>query len=318
MIINNSNIYIFKHRRRATMKKSFIFTLLIFSFSFLNAEVISVELPKADTLTLVPYATFDFAEIDESSAIIKSRVWENVYWTLNDSGDENRIFPFTRDGKVLRAEWYTEQAGVYIGDAVNIDWEDMATDNEGNLIIGACGNNGNVRRDLALYIFKDPYPEFTGTTRILKKILFYYPEQTEYPAKIRNFDSEAVFCAFGNIYLLTKHCADTQTHLYRFDSMDPLKENPVTKIGTFNIRGMVTAADATPDGKKLAVLTYKAIWVFESDTDDYFNGNIYWLPIKAKACEGICFDNEKTLLITNEQAELFEVQVEELIKIRNR
>ncbi len=298
------------------MKRTLFFTLLLFSLSFLNAEVISIELPKTDTLTLIHYATFNYEEINESSAIIKSRVWENVYWTLNDSGDKNRIFPFTRDGKVLRAEWYKEQAGVYIGDAVNIDWEDMATDNEGNLIIGACGNNGNARRDLAIYIFKDPFPEFTGTTRILKKIPFYYPEQTEYPAKIRNFDSEAVFCAFGNIYLLTKHRDDENTCLYRFDSMDPLKENPVTEIGTFNIRGMVTAADATPDGKKLAVLTYKAIWVFESDTDDYFNGNIYWLPIKAKQCEAVCFDDDKTLIITNEQMELFEVSIEDLIKIR--
>ncbi len=297
------------------MKKIFIFTLLIFSLSFLNAEVISVELPEVDTIVLEPYSTFDYEKIDESSAIIKSRVWENVFWTLNDSGDEARIFPFSKDGKVLRAEWYKEEAGVYIPDAVNVDWEDIATDNNGNLIIGACGNNGNARRDLAIYILKDPYPLFTGKTRIFQTINFYFPEQTEFPAIPNNFDCEAVFCAFDKIYLLTKNRADINTTLYRFDSLDPLKDNPVTKIGTFNIGGMVTAADASLDGTKLAVLTYTSIWLFESETDDYFHGKIFWLPISAKRCEAICFDGDK-LIMTNEQMELFEIPLEDLIRIK--
>jgi len=298
------------------MKKPFIFTLLIISLSLSAAEVISIELPEVDTIVLEPYATFDYEEIDESSAIIKSRVWENVYWTLNDSGDEARIFPFSKDGKVLRAEWYKEEAGVYIPNAVNVDWEDMATDNNGNLIIGACGNNGNARRDLAIYILKDPYPLFTGKTRIFQTIPFYYPEQTEFPANPNNFDCEAVFCAFDKIYLLTKNRADTNTTLYRFDSLDPLKENPVTKLGTFDVGGMVNSADATADGTKLAVLTYTSIWLFESENDDYFHGKISWLPISAKQCEAICFENDETLLITNEQMELFEIPLEDLIRIK--
>ena len=107
------------------MKKPFIFFLFsffLFPFFLFASEVVSVEIPVVVPFTLEPYATFDYAEIDESSAIIKSRIWENVYWTLNDSGDEARIFPFAKDGKVLRAEWYNEEAGVYIPDAVNVDW----------------------------------------------------------------------------------------------------------------------------------------------------------------------------------------------------
>ena len=192
----------------------------------------------------------------------------------------------------------------------------MATDNDGNIYIGACGNNDNMRRDLAIYILKDPYPLFTGKTRIFQTINFFYPEQTEFPADPNNFDAEAIFCAFDKTYLLTKNRADTNTSLYRFDSLDPLIDNPVTKLGTFNIGGMVTAADATADGMKLAVLTYTAIWLFESETDDYFHGKIFWLPISAKQCEGICFDDEDTLIITNEQMELFEIPLEDLIRIK--
>ncbi|MBN1327056.1 MAG: hypothetical protein JW996_03815, partial [Candidatus Cloacimonetes bacterium] len=117
------------------------------------------------------------------------------------------------------------------------------------------------------------------------------------------------------LYLLTKHRSDSNTCLYRFDSFDPLIDNPVTKLGSYPIRGMVTAADTSEDGSRLVVLTYNAVWMFESDIDDYFEGKTSWLPISAKQCEGICFDND-TILISNEQTELFSIPVSDLILIK--
>jgi hypothetical protein len=64
------------------------------------------------------------------------------------------------------------------------------------------------------------------------------------------------------------------------------------------------------------VLTYNSIWLFESETGDYFHGKISWLPIKAKQCEAVCFDDDETLIITNEQKELFEVTLDMLIEIK--
>ena len=95
-----------------------------------------------------------------------------------------------------------------------------------------------------------------------------------------------------------------------------MKINPITRIGTFEIDGMVTAADASIDGNKLAVLTYDNVWLFEvEDDDDFFNGKISWLAIKAKQCEAICFDDEDTLIITNEQMEIFKLPISELIQV---
>ncbi len=297
------------------MKKIIIITLLILSITILSAEVISVTLPAKETVILTPYATFDFADIEESSAIVKSRVWDDVYWTLNDSGCNNRIFPFNSKGELYRAEWYKEEdGGIFIGNAINIDWEEMAVDNDDNLYICDTGNNFNTRKDLAIYVVKDPIPYATGNTTAYKTINFYYPEQKAFPAVPNNFDCEAVFWANDNLYLLTKHRADTQTHLYRFDSLDQLKINPLTRIGTFEIGGMVTAADASIDGTKLAVLTYNNIWVFEAEDGDYFNGKISWLPITANQCEAVCFDGDD-LIITSEQMELFKLPVSELIRV---
>ena len=301
------------------MKKLFPFFLLFFIIlsCLYSEEIISVNLPQVDTLKLMPYTTFDFAEINESSAIVKSRVWDDVYWTLNDSGNKNRMFPFNRNGEMYRAEWYNEdQGGVYLAGTLNIDWEEMAVDNYDNIYVCDCGNNSNARKDLCIYQLKDPLPQATGSVNYFQKFHFYYPEQKEFPADPNNFDCEAVFWANEKLYLLTKHRADSHTKLYRFDNLDPLKNNPVTYLSTFDIQGMVTSADATTDGKKLAVLTYNNVWVFEvEEGDDYFNGSIKWLPISAKQCEAICFDDDENLIITNEQMELFKLPVSELIPI---
>lgn len=291
------------------MKNLIVYIFLLLPL-ILSAQL---QFPVIQAKELTPYSHFNFPQINESSAIVKSRMWEDIFWTLNDSGAKNRIFPINSLGELYRPAWYdSTQGGVYIGDAVNIDWEDMAVDNHGNLYIAACGNNDNMRRDLAIYILKDPNPNVTSLTRISSRIDFYFPEQKQYPADLNNFDCEAILWAKEKLYLLTKHRADTKTHLYRFDSMDPLKDNPVTRIATFDIQGMVTAADASPDGEKLAVLTYNAIWLFESKNNNYFQGKISWLPISAKQCEGICFD-EETLVITNEQMEIFRIKLGELI-----
>ncbi|MCK4386211.1 MAG: hypothetical protein KAW52_08115, partial [candidate division Zixibacteria bacterium] len=150
-----------------------------------SEKLMSVSLPDKAPVTLAPYGNLNFSPINESSGLVKSRLWSNVFWTHNDSGDEPRIFPVKRDGGVIKPEWAEEYAGIKIGDAVNIDWEDIATDNDGNLIIGAFGNNGNTRRDLAVYLVKEPFPSQAIATRIGLKIPFYYPDQESIPPKNR-------------------------------------------------------------------------------------------------------------------------------------
>lgn len=295
------------------MRKTIFTLIILLLFSSLFSDIL---LPKTEALELTPVASFDFHEINESSAIVKSRVWEDVYWTLNDSGSNNRIFPFDSNGKLYRAEWYKESdGGIFVGNTINIDWEEMAVDNNGNIYVCDTGNNFNTRKDLVIYVLKDPNPQTTGNTTAFKKIRFYYPEQKEFPAKPNNFDSEAVFWAKDNLYILTKHRADTKTHLYRFDEMDQLKINPIRRIGTFDIKGMVTSADASIDGNKLAILTYDSVWLFEAEDGSYFEGTISWLPIKAKQCEAICFDKD-VLIITNEQKEIFRLPISDLINVK--
>ena len=103
------------------------------------------------------------------------------------------------------------------------------------------------------------------------------------------------------------------------DSIVPGKVNPLTLLDTFDIRGKVTGADATPDGKKLAVLTYTAIWLFEveSESDAYFDGRTSWLPIDIGQCEAICFDGDNLIISSNEQGgDLYEVPLKSLVLVK--
>ena len=294
---------------------SFSIILLLCACSTVKVKYYIVNPVKADTLSLKPYATFDSEMINESSALVKSRQYDGVYWTLNDSGDESRIFAVTKDGKLLKPEWARDYTGIHIPDAVNVDWEDITTDDMGNLIIGACGNNSNIRKDLAVYYVKEPHPMGTFSTRYFKKIDFFYPDQTAFPPEKRNFDCEAIFTRNNTLYFLSKHRSDSNTKLYRLDSFMQDMPNPLTKLAEFEIHGSVTAADCSKDGKKLAVLTYTNIWLFEDyEEDNFFDGKISFMPIKAKQCEAIAFDGDE-LIITNEQTELIKVPMDKFVEV---
>ncbi|MEJ2717721.1 MAG: hypothetical protein P8182_11355, partial [Deltaproteobacteria bacterium] len=179
--------------------------------------------------------------------------------------------------------------GTAVQGAKNVDWEDIAADDKGNLIIADIGNNNRTRRDLVLYIVQEPNPYKSGVTSVRSKVFFRYPRDKGKSSERKNFDAEAIFWARGHLYLLTKDWAGTGTRLYRFDSLRPLSMNPLALVGCFDFDGVVTAADVTPDGRRLAVLTYNAVWLFEvgEASDNYFKGAIRWLPMRAGQCESI-------------------------------
>ncbi|HCN09182.1 MAG TPA: hypothetical protein DIT01_14745 [Lentisphaeria bacterium] len=268
----------------------------------------TTALIAADT----PYAMIVPKAISESSGLAMSCNFLGVMWTLNDSGDSARIFAITMDGEAVRPE---NDAGPYKGikvlNARNVDWEDIAADDDGNLIIGAFGNHKIPRRDLALYVIKEPNPRLTKATSVIKKIRFRYPDQTDFTRAINNFDCEAVFAWGGKYYLLTKHRTNTRTQLYRFDDIDEEQENVLTLVGDYDIGGMVTAADVSTDGKRLAVLTYTAVWVFAiNDGDDNFlKGKASRCAIAMGQCEAICFDGND-LIVSSEQRGLYRIKPE--------
>ena len=273
---------------------------------------------------LKPYSRIKSSLIDECSGLVKSPSYANTYWTHNDSGDLARIFAIDENGKLIKSLFeIPAYKGISILDAHNIDWEDIAVDSKGNLILGAFGNNNNARKDLAIYVVPEPNPKQIDQTRSYHKINFNYPDQNHYPPELdRNFDAEALFSFRDHLYILTKNRGNKKTGLYKFEELNPSQLNPLKKLEEFNIQGFVTAADYNKEKEILAVLTYKAIWIFKFNKDTkeplLSKAKAYKLETKdAKQCEGICFKSSNELIISNEQQELFLVPVEEILVEKN-
>ncbi len=269
----------------------------------------------AKSITLVDGRSLSPGPSKENSGIVKSRLWPDLFWMHNDSGDEPRIYAVRKDGSVLLSDRY-EVPGTLIGGAINVDWEDITVDNAGHLIVADFGNNGNDRRDLVLYFLHEPAPN-AGRTTWFRRVFFCYPDQLKFPAPKEdfNFDAEAIFTINNNVFVLTKHRSDSTTTLYKLDASAVKSDELVTLelVDEFDIRGQATGADATADGKRLVIVTYTAFWLFEvEDPNRPLRGTVTWLPYTGpKQVEAVCFVDEKTLLAADEETgKLFEISLD--------
>ncbi len=297
---------------------------------------------SAEEQTIPDYSPFklitkvEHQPIAEMSGLIKSRTFENVYWAHNDSGDSARLFAVNRDGKVifpgfLGRTYHGEQAepnktewpGLTLHQATNIDWEDIAVDGD-RLLIADVGNNGNARRDMGIYVLSEPNPRSTYEARVLRHIPIAYPEQQNYPATHWHFDSESIFVDRGKIYLITKHREDRKigefesgANLYRLDSEHSNKINYLEKVDHLDSLAIATGADLSPDGKHLAVITYVGLWVFDKPQrgDKWLSSKARFAPIDHKLMtqmEAVTWDDNKTILISNEGRQVFEINLDQL------
>ncbi|MDW8107121.1 MAG: hypothetical protein RMK45_06565, partial [Armatimonadota bacterium] len=182
----------------------------------------------------------------------------------------------------------------------------------------------NARRDLAIYVLKEPNPETTLQTHVLKRIPVAYPDQKAFPGEVWHFDCEAIFVFRGKLYCLTKHRAprsldtpETGTKLYRLDTEHADRLNILTLVDSHSdLGGWVTAAAMSPDEQVLAVLCQapqQAIWLFErpAESDKFLSqGKARRILIQnGKQCEAIEWIDNTRLVITNEQREIFVVEV---------
>ena len=266
-------------------------------------------------------------ELKEMSGIVASQQ-NDIYWVHNDSGDEARIFAIDIEGQVQIPSWIkTKNPNKWDGHEIEAawhhDWEDIALD-DGVLYIGDVGNNGNARRDLGVYVINEFDPSAVIKARSNHYLPIRYPDQQHYPAKNWHFDCEAMFTFEKKLYFLTKHREAGQisswelgTKLYRLDTYYTDKDNVLTLIDAHPSVSQVTGADTSPNEDFLAILTYPRLWVFDKPKN-----NDSWLQTRTrildlprhlvKQNEGVTWQSSETILITNENGEVFRVHIDTL------
>ena len=102
---------------------------------------------------LEPLGKLDVRLVPEASGIVKSRRHPGVFWVHNDSGNPPSLFAIRADGRIVR-EFRLE--------IPNIDWEDIAIDDQGHLYIGDIGNNLGALPARAIYRIDEPDPAEPG------------------------------------------------------------------------------------------------------------------------------------------------------------
>jgi len=236
----------------------------------------------------------------------------NGLWAIEDSGNDSKLYSLDNKGQALVT---------VTADIANKDWEDLASDAEGNLYIGDFGNNDNDRKDLVIYKLSPDLKTAAST------ISFYYPEQDKFPPKKSEFmyDCEAFFEHMGSFYLFTKNRSagfDGSLLVYKV----PNKEgrHAAKFMGTLETcsayrKCAVAGADISPDGTKVVLLTSDKLFVLTDFGEGNFaKANIEMLELgHSTQKEGICFKDNDTLLITDEEddgegGKLYEVKLSEL------
>ncbi|WP_237587044.1 hypothetical protein [Pontibacter russatus] len=231
--------------------------------------------------------------VEESSGLV-ALPQKGQYLTHNDAGNRPYLYKINEAGELV---------GTIKLNLKNVDWEDLAQDDEGYVYIAETGNNNNNRRELAIYKLKPESPQQVQTIR------FTYEDQKQYPPakKDRNFDVEAIFYSNGSIYLISKDRGLQATaKVYKV----PAKAGKYTAklIGSHPLKAEVTGADISPGEDKVALLSEGKIHLFTGfdSPETFYDGTYNELRLKdAGQTEGIAFEDEATLVITSEGGNLY-------------
>ncbi|RDZ29131.1 hypothetical protein [Lysobacter silvisoli] len=211
-------------------------------------------------------------QLDEISGLAASRRHRGVLWMIDDGGNPERLFAVATDGE-RRATYRVE--GV-----TKTDWEDIASfrlDGRDYLLIADTGDNGGLRRSLQLHVIEEPTKLENARLRPAWSIAFRWPDGA------RDCEAVAVDAANGRILLISKKRQPPElftlplrprgTELLTAQrtgelagvpepSAEQLKQNPRGA----RLQGQVTAADVSPDGRTLAVMTYRYLLLYPRQT----------------------------------------------------
>lgn len=193
-------------------------------------------------------------EVRETSGLARSRREPSIFWTHNDRGHDSRLFALDAEGRLVRT--------VSLPGVEAVDWEDIEAGGcEGGpcLWVADIGDNDAERDRITIYRIADP-GSGTGETGPAEALHARFPDGPE--------DAEALFALpGGELFLVTKGRRGPIV-LYRL----PAPGLPGETVTLERVRQLlpepeaevdrVSAATATPDGRWVAIRTYRTLYLF--------------------------------------------------------
>ncbi len=240
--------------------------------------------------SIEPSGRIDEPDLRESSGLAASRRHRGVYWTHNDDG-EPEIFAINRSGRLL--------ARFRIEPARNVDWEKIALDRENNLY--ALDNTSRIfeTKISTIYVFPEPDLRDSGKTIAPTRVL-------EFPFQQGGFDFEAMFCWKEFLYFVDKPWDAKPPILYRVELGEPEKAPEV--LGQIPVSALITGADIDSTGTRIALISYRAVFIFEGTggPKQILLQQPLVSPLNARQIEGVAWQQDE-LILSNEQRDIFRV-----------
>ena len=229
-------------------------------------------------------------DLRESSGLAASRRHPGVYWTHNDDG-EPEVFAIDRSGRLL--------ARFRIEPARNIDWEEIALDENHNLYV--LDNTSRIfeTKISTVYVFPEPELSDSGQTITPSRVL-------EFPFPKGGFDFEAMFCWKEFLYFVDKPWDGSLPTLYRV-ALDGSEAKPEA-VGHVPVHALITGADIDASGTRIALTSYRAVFIFEGagDPTQILLQEPLVSPLNARQIEGVAWRRDE-LILSNEQRDIFRV-----------
>jgi hypothetical protein len=237
---------------------------------------------------LEPMGKLDVKLVPEASGIVKSRRHPGVFWVHNDSGNRPSLFAIRADGRIIR-EFRLE--------VPNIDWEDVAIDDQGHLYVGDIGNNFGALPIRAIYRIDEPDPEKPAAEPIKATAVSRYA----LPRGGR-FDAESLDYEQGNAIVIAKYLDGREAEIFSvaFDPPAPLSKpaepRSLGRLASFN--EPATGSDLDTDRTHLAVCSSAVTRVYRREDV----GKTAWKLLSevrypTAQVEGICWDGRDLILV---------------------
>ena len=237
--------------------------------------------------------------INETSGL---EILNEVFITHNDSGGEPSLYFFNLNGEIINSIKLDEES---IWQIYNIDWEDVAAD-ENYIFIADTGNNFGNRDNLNIIKVK------TNDFSIDDKIdVAYKDQETFIPRPKHKYDAEALFLIEDKIAMLSKDRSNLFTDLYLIDKESSSRQVLESKV-TYDVNSLITGGDYNEELRLLALVSYNSkgsqyLILFENFSLENLAEKKFRkikIPIERAQIEAIKIIDNSTFWITSESEEI--------------
>ena len=243
-------------------------------------------------------------EVSESSGLVRNS--DGTFWTHGDGKNPSELYQFDTTGRLLRTLGFSN--------IQNVDWEDISSDEEGNIWIGDIGNNDSDREDLMLHKIDNP-SNHDSEVVFATTLKIQYPDQIEIPSPIgnRNFDVEGIAFYKDSILLITKNRSYPNSGFAKIYIVPANSGQAEARLvdsvftETHIQLGRITGADYSAKENLLVINSLRRIYTIPQKNGVFYTDSMktYRMDFHSNQFESLVYVGNHTAYVTAEKPSVF-------------